>query len=206
MRCFWAEGKNGSFAFRDNQDDQNPGGTYEAAYRAHYGKQPVLGSRQQLAKEAFPPEEYLAPQTLVEMAKTDQLDFLALSEQDAFVGFMVVKTYKDLTYLFFLAIDPTCRSRGYGSRAIETLKAEYPGKKQVVDFEMLDDQAQNKEQRKRRRDFYLRNGYRETGVFLSYLGVDYEVFCMDRSFQEDDFKEMMKTIHIKGFSPHYFHK
>lgn len=139
-----------------------------------------MGSRQQLAKEAFPPEEYLAPQTLVEMAKTDQLDFWA--------------------------IDPTCRSRGYGSRAIETLKAEYPGKKQVVDFEMLDDQAQNKEQRKRRRDFYLRNGYRETGVFLSYLGVDYEVFCMDRSFQEDDFKEMMKTIHIKGFSPHYFHK
>lgn len=132
--------------------------------------------------------------------------FLALSEQDSFVGFMVVKTYNDLAYLFFLAIDPTCRSRGYGSRAIETLKAEYPGKKQVVDFEMLDDQAQNKEQRKRRRDFYLRNGYRETGVFLSYLGVDYEVFCMDRSFQEDDFKEMMKTIHIKGFSPHYFHK
>ena len=61
-------------------------------------------------------------------------------------------------------------------------------------------------ERKRRRDFYLLNGYRETGVFLSYLGVDYEVFCMDRSFQEDDFKEMMKTIHIKGFSPHYFHK
>lgn len=125
MRCFWAEGKNGSFAFRDNQDDQNPGGTYEAAYRAHYGKQPVLGSRQQTRKESL--------------------------------------------------------SAGGISRAPNA-------------------------ERKRRRDFYLLNGYRETSVFLSYLGVDYEVFCMDRSFQEDDFKEMMKTIHIKGFSPHYFHK
>ena len=159
-----------------------------------------------LAKEAFPPEEYLAPQTLVDMAKTDHLDFLALSERDVFVGFMVVKTYKNLAYLFFLAINPSCRSKGYGSRAIETLKAEYPGKKQVVDFEMLDDYAQNNEQRKKRRNFYLRNGYQETGLFLSYLGVDYEVFCMDNDFQEDEFKEMMKTIHVKGFNPKYFHK
>ena len=31
-----------------------------------------------LAKEAFPPEEYIAPQTLVDMAETDHIDFLAL--------------------------------------------------------------------------------------------------------------------------------
>ena len=154
-----------------------------------------------LAKEAFPPEEYLAPQALVKMAETDHIDFLALSGQDAFIGFMAVKIYKDLAYLFFLAIKPACRSKGYGSRAVETLKAKYPGKKQIVDFEMPDDHAQNHAQRKKRRDFYLRNGYQKTGLFLSYLGVDYEVFCMD-----SDFQEMMKTIHIKGFSPSYFHK
>lgn len=31
-----------------------------------------------LAKEAFPPEEYIVPQTLVDMAETDHIDFLAL--------------------------------------------------------------------------------------------------------------------------------
>ncbi len=31
-------------------------------------------------------------------------------------------------YLFFLAIEPSCRLKGYGSRTIETLKAEYPEK------------------------------------------------------------------------------
>lgn len=160
----------------------------------------------ELAKEAFPPKEYLAPQKLVEMAETDTVDFFALSEQGMFVGFIVVQTYKDLAYLFFLAINPSYRSKGYGGRAIETLKAEYPGKKQVVDFEMLDDNAGNNEQRKRRRNFYLRNGYKETGLFLSYLGVDYEVFCMDADFKAEDFKEMMKTIQIKGFAPRYFHK
>ena len=159
-----------------------------------------------LALEAFPPEEYLAPSTLVDMAKADNFDFLALLDGDSFVGFMVVQTHEDIAYLFFLAIDPSCRAKGYGSRAIETLKAQYPGKKQVVDFEMLDESAANYEQREKRRNFYLRNGYLETGHYLSYLGIDYEIFCMDEHFVLDDFKELMSTLHIEGFNPIYFTK
>ena len=159
-----------------------------------------------LAKEAFPPEEYLAPEKLAEMAEADNFDFLALKDGDAFVGFMAVLSYENLAYLFFLAIDSTCRSKGYGGRAIETLKAEYPGRKQVVDFEMLDVSASNSAQREKRRRFYLRNGYRETGLFLSYLGVDYEVFCMDEDFEPEAFKEMMQTIQVEGFHPKYFCK
>lgn len=159
-----------------------------------------------LAKEAFPPEEYLAPAELVKMANSDNFDFLALLDDDAFVGFMVVQTFKNLAYLFFLAIAADSRGKGYGSRAIETLKAEYPNKIHTVDFEMTDDTAPNAEQRKKRRSFYQRNGYRETGLFLSYLGVDYEVFCMGEDFNADTFKAMMKTIQVEGFNPQYFTK
>lgn len=159
-----------------------------------------------LAVEAFPPEEYLDPVILVEMSKADNFDFLALLDGDKFVGFMVVQTHKDLAYLLFLAIDPACRAMGYGSRAIETLKVEYPDKKQVVDFEMLDKTATNYEQREKRRNFYLRNGYLETGHFLSYLDVDYEVFCMDENFIFDDFQELLSTLRIEGFAPVYFTK
>lgn len=159
-----------------------------------------------LATEAFPPEEYLDPSTLVEMAKAENFDFLALLDGDGFVGFMVVQTHKDLAYLFFLAIDPACRGKGYGSRAIETLKAQYPRKTQVVDFEMLDENAANCRQREKRKAFYLRNGYHETGHFLSYLGVDYEIFSMDEDFILEPFQELMSTLHIPGFDPVYFTK
>ena len=157
-----------------------------------------------LAKEAFPPEEYLAPTELVKMSKADNFDFLLLTDEKRFVGFMVVQTYKNMAYLFFLAIDSASRSKGYGSYAIEALKQSYPDKKQVVDFEMLDEKADNYEQRKKRRAFYLRNGYKETGLFLSYLGVDYEVFCMEEDFDTEEFKEMMRTIQVEGFNPKYF--
>lgn len=159
-----------------------------------------------LALEAFPPEEYLSPRKMIHMSKDDGFDFLALYEEEVFAGFMTVMTYKQLSYLFFLAVDRKNRSKGLGTEAIKLLKARYPNKTQVVDMEMLDDHAENREQRERRRAFYLRNGYRATGQYLSYLGVDYEVLCMDGEFDTDTFQELMGQIRVEGFSPYYFNR
>ena len=158
-----------------------------------------------LAREAFPPEEYLSPKTLIEMSVDDKtFDFWALYDENKFIGFMVVKTYKEIAYLFFLAIDCQCRGRGYGSCALKKLKELYPDFCYVVDFEMLDDFALNMEQRKERRQFYLSNGYKETGQFLTYLGVSYEVMYVGNSFNADLFKELLSTLAIDGFKPVYF--
>ena len=157
-----------------------------------------------LAKEAFPIEEYLAPSTLIEMSEKKGFDFLSLYDKDTFVGFIAVRTFKHMAYLLFLAIDDRYRSCGYGGQAIKTLSELYPNYQQVVDIEMVDESASNNEQRIKRRSFYLRNGYKPTGHFLSYLDVDYEVFCMDGDFDFDTFKEMMSSIKIQGFNPIYF--
>lgn len=157
-----------------------------------------------LAKEAFPPDEYLSPDTMIEMSNENNFDFFALYDEDTFVGFMAVKIQKNMSYLFFLAIDPSLRSKGYGSRAIETLKVLYEGYQQVVDFEMLDETATNNEQRQKRRSFYLRNAYYPTGYGLSYRGVTYEIMCSETDFEIDHFRELMSTITLDSFNPRYF--
>lgn len=159
---------------------------------------------EELAKEAFPPEEYLAPAKIIEMNKKGEVEFLALYDNDLFVGFMVVSVFKNLVYLFFLAIDSKFRSCGYGGQALQLLDELYPSKQQVVDLEKLDNSAQNAKQRETRRNFYLRNGYKDTNKFLSYLGVDYEILCKDENFDFETFKEMMKTFSIRNFNPKYF--
>lgn len=161
---------------------------------------------EELAKEAFPPKEYLAPSVLVKMAKSPEFDFLALYDEVKFVGYIAVRRFKKMTYLFFLAIDPESRSQGYGGRAIETVKALYPDTQQVVDMEMLDENADNAEQREKRCNFYLRNGYRPTGHYLSYFGVDYEILCVDDDFDFELFRQMMKHLAIPGFRPKYFER
>jgi ribosomal protein S18 acetylase RimI-like enzyme len=157
-----------------------------------------------LAAEAFPPAEYLAPSRMIEMAKSGGFDFWALYDGDIFVGFMTVMTYKSLAYLFFLAVDKTQRSKGCGTKAIELLRALYPDRQHIVDMEMPDENAQNKLQREKRRRFYMRNGYKVTGQYLSYLGVNYEVLCADDRFDFELFRELMKQIKVDGFAPVYF--
>ena len=72
-----------------------------------------------LAKEAFPPEEYLAPSELVKMAQADNFDFLALLDGNTFVGFMVVQTYEDMAYLFFLRLIQRVGVRGMAAELLK---------------------------------------------------------------------------------------
>ncbi len=157
-----------------------------------------------LAKEAFPPEEYLAPTELIDMQEKINLDFWALYDDDRFVGFMTIVTHEQMAYLFFLAIDALYRSNGYGGKALAELFKQYPTYQQVVDMEMLDEHADNKEQRITRRKFYLRNGYKPTGHYLTYFGVSYEVLCKDEDFDFEMFKELLKVLPIKEFNPVFF--
>ncbi len=159
-----------------------------------------------LALEAFPPEEYLAPAELIKMQERIDLDFWALQEDDSFVGFMTVVTHGQLAYLFFLATDAKHRSKGYGSKALAELFKQYPAYQQVVDMEMPDNHAKNKEQRIARRAFYLRNGYQPTGHYLSYLGVSFEILCKDEHFDLNSFKELLKVLPIERFKPVFFTK
>ncbi len=159
-----------------------------------------------LAKEAFPPEEYLSPSKLIEMSEDGEIDFWALYDEETFVGFSVISLYEDMCYLFFLAICPQFRSHGYGGKTLNLLDILYPYKQQVVDFEMIDKNAPNNAQRITRKAFYIRNGYKETGKFISYLGVDYEILCKQDNFNFETFKQMMKVFKIDGFNPKYFER
>ena len=78
-------------------------------------------------------------------------------------------------YVFFLAIDPAWRSHGYGAAVLDELRKRYAGRQLVLDIEPLDSAAPNYEQRLRRKNFYLRNGFRESGCFFKYCGMCFEV-------------------------------
>lgn len=123
-----------------------------------------------------------------------------------FIGFMVIVPFEDLAYLSFFAIEPAWRSRGYGSRALQRLPEVYPGYRHLIDIEMLDENCPNNAQRIRRRAFYLRNGYRPTGQFLSYFGGDFEMLVKGGEFRLDDYKRLIASLDIPEFQPVYFTK
>lgn len=157
-----------------------------------------------LAKEAFPPEEYIAPDELIKMTLQDGLFFYAIYDRQIFVGFMVVMIHETMAYLFFLAIDSSQRSHGYGSHVLKEMHNLYPSFQYAVDMEMIDNEAENNSQRISRRNFYIRNGYEPTGYFISYFDVAYEILCYGGNFNVELFKKLISKIQIEGFNPHFW--
>lgn len=158
----------------------------------------------ELALEAFPPEEYFAPKKILELTRKSELDFWGVYANDRFVGFCVIALHRTMAYLFFLAINTENRSKGYGSAILSLLSKTYKSKQLTVDFEMVDENAPNYNQRVRRKAFYMKNGFNETGLFLTYFGVSYEVLCKNKNFNIQAFKEMLLTLPIEGFHPVFF--
>jgi len=163
-----------------------------------------MGRLDAIAREAFPPEEYLSPKELTEMAGRMPLDFWALYDGESLVGFMAVVAEGGLAYLFLLAIDAQCRSRGYGGEALRLFEATYPRCGHVLDIEKVGDEAPNAGQRRIRRRFYLRNGYRPTGHFLSYLDEEFEILSLEEGFDIASFKALLGRLSIDGFQPRYY--
>lgn len=155
--------------------------------------------------EAFPPEELMSTEMQMELAAKGSLEVWAVYDGLTFVGFTTVYPHTRLAYVFFLAVSSKTRSHGYGSRILSMLREQYSGKRIVLDIEPLDPGAPNYDIRVRRKQFYLRNGFHESGWLLKYLGLSFEVLYAEApgEFRIGDYEEMMdgirEMIHSCGF-------
>ncbi len=158
---------------------------------------PELDRVQELACEAFPPEERVSAKDLLHLAGEGTLDFWALLHRGEFAGYLSVLPYRNMAYLSFFAIVAGKRVHGLGSAALSALREHYPAHILTVDLEPLDEAATNRDQRIRRRHFYLRNGFLPTGWFLSYAAGTFEILCACGPFDILLFQRLMLRIQEK---------
>ena len=168
---------------------------------------PELNRIEALTQEAFPPHERVPTKEFLRLAGTGMLDFWALYHYEKFAGYMSVLPYKNMAYLSFLAIEAGRRGRGLGSAVLRSLREIYPGRIQIVDLESLDESSDNHTQRIRRKSFYLKNGYRPTGWFLSYDAGTFEILCFGNDFDIAAFQELLSRLQacVPDFHPSFLH-
>lgn len=82
----------------------------------------------------------------------------------------------------FFAVDKCLRSKGYGSSILHQLKNKYPDKKIIISIEPCDDSAPDIALRKRRKSFYMQNGYKETGYLMKLNGIVQEIIIINGEF------------------------
>ena len=123
-------------------------------------------------------------------------EVLGIFLRDAPVGFFVLREYQSILYLAYFAVSREYRSKGIGSEALAKLTEEHKDRQIVVEFEAAPGNETDG-MPARRRAFYLRNGFHETGWFTFYDETEFEIACASVSFDIEAFNgftEYLSTL------------
>lgn len=151
---------------------------------------------EQINEEAFPVSERTSFDEIFALASDTNTDVIGIYDDKKPIGFAVVVKNQECGYIFYLAIDSHARSKGYGSAALQKLREFYSELQLILDFEEIDENAENIAQRIRRKKFYLRNGFHETGNYTKMLpDIRFEVVCTDGELRKEAFVDLIHIIH-----------
>ena len=156
---------------------------------------PEFSKIRQLYNKAFPSDERAPFLLLVLNSRKKGVDFWSVSCDGRWAGMLYVVNYKDLSYLFYLAVDEEQRGNGIGSAVLRSAQKLYNGRRLFLAIEQLDENADNYEERVHRKNFYLRNGFSELGHKLREGKVIYEILGVGGEVSGAEYKAL-----ITGFA------
>ena len=163
---------------------------------------PIGGTPDELKKakalyyRAFPKNERRSFPELVEN-RFGSTEVFCFYDEETFVGMACLLNTSTISHIIYLAVDESLRGNGYGSKALDLLHQSKPGKKIMVDIEVPDEQAENAEQRRMRKKFYLRAGYEETPVKYEWRQENYEILSIGGQISEAEYDDFWENLHAQ---------
>ena len=116
--------------------------------------------------------------------------------EDKFIGFSYLTFYKDICYIFFLAVLEKERNKGYGSEILSLIKENNKDKVILLCYEEVDEKYPDYLLRKKRKDFYISNGFKNNTLKTIENGIIFETGYIGRhKVQYEDYQK----IFVLGF-------
>lgn len=126
------------------------------------------------------------------------LDFTAYYENAVLMGFTIVYPRPAFNWFWYFAVPQHLRGNGVGQKILSRLIEKYKNHTNILDMESPVQECDNLEQRRRRHAFYLRNGFRDTGVGRSFGGIDYTIMMMGNgTFTMQDYDTIIAELHAR---------
>ncbi|ALS98020.1 GNAT family N-acetyltransferase [Lacimicrobium alkaliphilum] len=154
-----------------------------------------------LYKEAFPGAQHIPTWILRYKLRNGKAGFNVLYAQDTWIGLIYITEYQDIVFVHFLAISESCRSGGYGSKVMDSLKEMYSGKRIVLNIEVIDKKGKNYQQRVKRKAFYENNGFTSSGYIVKEPAERLEMLILSGNITKEEIEAMYKDLFggILGF-------
>ena len=130
----------------------------------------------ELYESAFPKIERLPYSMLMRYSLKKEIDMWGYYDGARFIGFAYMMILGSYAYLLYFATKKEIRSKGYGTAIVKDLIKTYSDKNMVLDIEPVIPDAENSQQRTRRRDFYLNLGFHDTYWEMTDETGDYRIY------------------------------
>ena len=150
---------------------------------------------------AFPEIERHSVWELFSASSEGKAEFLQFTDGGAFIGLAYMIVRGEVAFLLYLAVADGKRNRGYGSSILGCLKERYAGKDLVLLIESVHEESDNPDVRTRRKGFYLRNGFQDTGLLQTSFGgeANYDILHSGERFSMDDYRYMLDNYPFKSY-------
>lgn len=132
-----------------------------------------------LYRKAFPRYERKPFSLIISMYKKGITDVWYFEKSGHFAGLAFTVNRDNAILLDYLAIAPDRRGEGIGSMILRELGKYYSPKGFFVEIESVYADCENKEERLRRKQFYLKNGMLPMKVMVKLFGVEMELLGMN---------------------------
>lgn len=151
-----------------------------------------------LYRRAFPRYERKPFAVIRRMNKEGRTDVWLAERDGRFAGLAATINGSDTILLDYLAVHEKLRGQGAGSAMLQALLSHYDGRGLFVEIEAADRDDPTWEKR-RRKDFYLRNGMMDLHVIAILFGVRMELLGHGCKLDFDSYREFYR-IHYNTWA------
>lgn len=151
---------------------------------------------------AFPVSERKPISMILRMYRKGTTDIWCLEREGKFVGLAITINGPELILLDYFAVSAAHRSEGIGSAALPVLMAHYQDKGFFLEIESTMEDAPNRQQRLRRKAFYLSCGLRELGAKACLFGVNMELLGVRCQLDYDGYKTFYRDNYNSWAADH----
>lgn len=156
-----------------------------------------LALLQDLYEKSFPKSEKKPFAFMLQKRQEGFFDLLMMEDPECnFCGLAIMLLSGELALLDYLAVEPRCQGSGLGSRALAELQERYGRDRIVVEIESTEEKGdvENRRERARRKEFYLRNGMSAVGFLVDLMGVEMEILTYGRPLTFPEYYEIYDNV------------
>lgn len=140
---------------------------------------------------AFPPEER-PPFFMLRICRKENVKWWTIRYKGQNAGFFYVVDYKDISYVFYFAIEKSMRGCGIGTAAMKKLKRQNRGRRLFLAIEPPDENAPNPHERIARKNFYCNCGLYDMHQKLREGRMIYAMLGTGGIVSDKEYKTLMK--------------